>query len=61
MAVTKFILEIEIGNEAMKSPANIAKALEAAAKQVPHVIPLKGGSTKIRDDNGNTVGAWSYK
>lgn len=58
---TKFVLEIELGNDEMKLPAHVAEALAAVAKQVPHVIPLKGSSVKIRDVNGQTVGSWGYK
>lgn len=61
MAASKFILEIELGNDAMKLPAHVAEAVAAVAKQIPHVIIRGGGSIKIRDSNGNTVGTWSYK
>lgn len=61
MAATKFVLEIELGNDAMKLPAHVAEAVAAIAKQVPHVAPLKGGTVKIKDANGNTVGTWGYK
>lgn len=57
----KFILEIELGNDAMKLPAHVAEAVAAAVKQIPHVAPIKGGTVKIRDANGNTVGSWGYK
>jgi len=58
---TKFVLEIELGNDAMKLPTHVAEAVAAAAKQIPHVIALKGSSIKIKDANGNTVGTWGYK
>ncbi len=61
MAARKFILEIDLGNDAMQLPAHVAEAVANAAKQIPHVIPIKGGSVKIRDANGNTVGTWGYK
>jgi hypothetical protein len=61
MAASKLVLEIELGNDAMRLPAHVAEALAAVAKQVPHVIMSKGISTKIKDANGNTVGSWSYK
>lgn len=61
MAANKLVLEIELGNDAMKLPAHVAVALAAIAKQVPHVIMSKGITTKIKDENGNTVGSWGYK
>ncbi len=61
MAANKLVLEIELGNDAMRLPAQVAAALAAVAKQVPHVAMAKGISTKIKDENGNTVGSWGYK
>lgn len=61
MAASKFVIEIELGNEEMKFPQHIAAALTDVARQVKHVAMMKGGSTKIKDVNGNTVGSWSYK
>ena len=61
MAATKLVLEIELGNDAMKLPAHVAEALAIIAKQVPHVIMSKGISTKVKDVNGNTIGWWGYK
>jgi hypothetical protein len=61
MAVTRFVLELEIGNEAMRLPQHIADALVAAAKQLPNVAMMKGISTKVKDTLGNTIGSWSYK
>ena len=61
MAANKLVLEIELGNDAMKLPTHVAEALAAVAKQIPHVVMSKGITTKIKDTNGNTVGSWSYK
>ena len=61
MAATKFVIEIDLGNEAMKLPQHITEALAAIAKQIPHVVVMKGSSTKIKDLNGNVVGSWGYK
>ncbi len=61
MAVKKFVLEIDIGNDATLLPTYIAELLSDVVRQVPHVVMMKGASTKIKDVNGNTVGAWSYK
>lgn len=61
MAANKLVLEIELGNDAMRLPAHVAEALAAIAKQVPHVIMSKGIMTKVKDVNGNTIGWWGYK
>lgn len=61
MAANKFVVEIELGNDEMKLPSHIAAALAAIAKQVNHVAMAKGVTTKVRDENGNTVGSWGYK
>jgi len=61
MAVSKFVLEIDLGNESMKLPQHIQEALVAVSKQLPHVIMSKGASVKIKDVNGNTVGKWEYR
>ena len=59
MAANKFVLEIEIGNDAMKLPQHIAEALAAIAKQVPSVIMMKGvraGASRFRPDRGGDDG-----
>ena len=61
MAANKLVLEIELGNDAMRLPAHVADALSKVAKQAQHVIMSKGMTTKIMDENGNTVGSWGYK
>lgn len=61
MAAKKFVLEIDIGNDATLLPTHIASLLLDVVKRIPHVIMSKGISTKIKDVNGNTVGTWGYK
>lgn len=61
MAVKKFVLEIDIGNDATLLPTHISALLLDVIRQVPHVIMMKGTTTKIKDVNGNTVGTWGYK
>lgn len=53
----KFKVEIELGNDAMQSDADIADALNAVA------IRVLGGQTYggIGDANGNTVGYFELK
>lgn len=55
-----FTLEIELGNAAMQSGEDIARALERVAAQVrQHERPEPFHSMRIRDENGNTVGGWN--
>ena len=61
MAASKFVIDLDLGNDAMKLPQHIADALVAIAKQVPNVVIMKGISTKIKDVNGHVVGSWSYR
>ena len=51
----KFILEIELGNDAMRSCYHVAKALRDLAKRLKDTGDMEG---KIRDINGNTVGSF---
>ena len=50
-------LHIETGNAAMRTRAHLADALEMIA------IKLRAGNDegKVRDVNGNTVGAWAFR
>lgn len=61
MAVKKFVLEIDIGNDATLLPTHIAALLLDVVKKIPHVIMSKGITTKVKDVNGNTVGSWGYR
>ena len=51
----KFTLEIELGNAAMSTPLNVARALDTVAAR------LRNGERegRIRDVNGNTCGTWA--
>ena len=51
----KFTLEIELGNDAMRTANDVANALDRIADEVLFV-GLTGRA--IRDTNGNTVGKW---
>lgn len=65
--MNKFTLEIELGNEAMKSDADIARALRQVANRLrenKYVATVKGYGDVTRgimDRNGNTVGFWILK
>jgi hypothetical protein len=52
----KFMLEIKLGNEAMQSPEQIARALDDIAENLIHKGFL--ADRFIMDDNGNLVGKW---
>lgn len=54
---TRFTPEIELGNEAMRTPSDISEALKWAAKLVDDGSDFG----TIRDNNGNTVGEWAYR
>ena len=55
----KFMLEIELGNDAMRDDADIAEALARVAKRVETIGTEYNRAFVIRDTNGNTVGRWS--
>ncbi len=56
----KFVLEIELGNDAMRTGDDIAKALRhLSARLIPYrKSDLPGASGRVGDVNGNTVGRW---
>lgn len=56
----KFIVEIELGNDAMQTNRDVSKALRQVAKEVDHQGAMfrKPTEFKIRDLNGNTVGRY---
>jgi len=51
----RFTLDIDLGNEAMKSPEDIALALEQVAQ---HICDGPQTGSPILDDNGSRVGYW---
>jgi len=53
----KFLLELELGNDAMSCGWDVANALKNVASDVNFDKELTGCAT-IRDLNGNTVGKW---
>lgn len=62
MTADVFTLNIQLGNDAMSTREDVARALRAAADDVERyaLIP-DGAGAVIRDDNGNTVGAWVFE
>ncbi len=57
----RFVLEIDLGNEAMESAADVRRALAHVAGTLhsPEAWTEYDTATHpIRDDNGNRVGQW---
>jgi len=56
--MAKFILEIDLGNDAMCLSSDISKALLYVSQRIPvmHDGILKMDRQTIRDEYGNTVG-----
>ncbi len=53
--MTKFTLTIILGNDAMQDKYDVARALEYLAGELGY-----RDSGRVVDDNGNTVGTWSF-
>lgn len=59
----KFVLKIELGNDAMQTPNDVADALRKLATRLQDCI-WSGDPTaleRIRDANGATVGSWTVE
>lgn len=62
--MSKFTLEINLGNEAMQNTYDVSRALSdlSADLLTEHehkiICTHRGLSGKIRDANGNAVGSW---
>ncbi len=57
----RFVLTIELGNDAMQTSHDIANALRKVATRLalyPACEPQADNADAIRDDNGNRVGGW---
>jgi hypothetical protein len=56
----KFVLDIELGNDAMQNWSDIAWALYDVARGIRTEAPMIAScGARIKDVNGNTVGSWS--
>jgi hypothetical protein len=62
--MAKFILEIETGNDAMRTSRDISTALNQVALLIRgdslHYLKMMSPK-KIMDVNGNTIGTWSLE
>lgn len=59
----RFVLHINLENEAMQSYADISRALERLVAKFARVDdpPMSTDGNKIMDVNGNSVGRWEVK
>jgi hypothetical protein len=54
----KFVLEVELGNDAMQTGSDVLNALSDSLKD-EETLPLEVGvGGRLWDENGNTVGKW---
>ena len=56
--MSKFLLSIELGNDAMQTGNDIAKALHTVGLQINSNDQPYPTQRPIRDVNGNIVGQW---
>jgi hypothetical protein len=62
MKEQKFVLKIALGNDAMQTPEDVAKALmDVVVKLSTKDTFLLHNRGKIPDNNGNTVGYWEVE
>jgi hypothetical protein len=59
----RFTIEIDLGNEGMEAPSDVAQALRKIATRLDDAtdMPLAqhpGIGGNVMDTNGNTVGSW---
>ncbi len=54
----RFILKIELGNDAMQTGDDIAWAIQGVARQIVNDGTDRVTGHKIMDVNGNSVGCW---
>jgi hypothetical protein len=60
----RFVVEISLGNEAMRTGQDVSVALSRAAKHVLEYCAkdlVEGAEGNIRDANGNTCGRWAVR
>lgn len=60
MNMRKFILEIELENDAMQTPRDVAQVLRRIARRLDRDMQrwFVDDACSIRDENGNAVGKW---
>lgn len=53
----RLIVEISLGNDAMRTGSDLSHALERIARVLPRTV-RHGDGAKVMDHNGNSVGRW---
>jgi hypothetical protein len=58
----EFTLKIQLGNDAMQTPGDVAKTLRDLADKLDtrRGATAEHASGNVRDENGNTVGHWEF-
>lgn len=57
----KFMMEVELGNDAMTTINDVAATLRITSKKLrDYEKPLAGETGRIMDRNGNSVGRWCF-
>lgn len=56
-----FTLKIKLGNAAMQTRDDVARALRAVANRIDTNLHAHPSGVTILDDNGNSVGVWAFK
>lgn len=59
----KFKLEITLGNDAIQTASQVARALRDVAtrlERIGNTSDLDGENGKVSDENGNRVGGWRF-
>lgn len=61
----KFVLQIELGNDAMQTPSDVARKIREVGSSIDNHPAASNKnhppfSGTIRDENGNFVGTWSF-
>lgn len=66
-SIVVFDLSIDLGNDAMKTPRDVAGALLRVAQDLMEKAPQTDRKNalydvfgKIKDENGNSVGKWKF-
>jgi hypothetical protein len=56
----RFVLEINLGNDAMQDRMDVADALKRVSRTLA-ASPLPEDTQGVCDSNGNTVGRWRFE
>jgi hypothetical protein len=54
-----FRVHIELGNDAMQTPTDVANALRAIATKLEDAT-IRDQGWSIRDENGHTIGSYGF-